>query len=270
MQKSETIGQIGAALAKAQRTMESARKDSSNPFFKSKYADLSSVWDACKEQLTENGIAVSQFPALIRGEDGKPVIVDVPEQFKDDPKLRMLIRVETMLVHESGEWLLDDLVVPVAFFDAQGAGSAITYARRYALAAIAGVTPDEDDDGNTASGNRGDSQRNKGWQKPATQKKEEPPAAKNGEGSNGHKKAETLIDHLKIFLAKTYGVKTLEDCNAILGNCCTPNDDGPLTMKYLESDNNAIQGATEEIEMYCKANKIEPAELLNSIKTVTA
>ena len=268
MQKSETIGQIGAALAKAQRTMDSARKDSNNPFFKSKYADLASVWDACKEHLTENGISVSQFPGLIRSEDGKPVIIDVPEQFKDDPCKRMLVRVETMLLHESGEWLLDDLVVPVAFFDAQGAGSAITYARRYALAAIAGVTPDEDDDGNTASGNRGDAQKNKGWQKPATQKNEQPTT--KSEGTNGHKKAETPIDHLKVYLAKTYGVKTLEDCNALLANCCTPNEDGPLTMKYLEGDNNAIQGATEEIEMYCTANKISPSELLHSVKTVTA
>ncbi len=126
--QSATIGKLAEALAKAQSKLLPAAKDSENPFFKSKYADLASVWEACRAALTENGLAVVQLAHST--EKG--------------------VGVETMLVHSSGEFISESLEVPAAKHDAQAFGSAITYARRYGLAAMVGVAP-EDDDGNAAA-----------------------------------------------------------------------------------------------------------------------
>ena len=128
MLKSDNINELGSALAKAQGAIEGALKDTANPFFKTKYADLSSVWDACRQQLTVNGLSIVQTPT--EADNG--------------------IGVETMLIHASGQWLSNTFTMPVSKADAQGVGSAITYARRYALAAMVGVAP-EDDDGNAAA-----------------------------------------------------------------------------------------------------------------------
>jgi hypothetical protein len=126
----ETLGALAAALAKAQGAMANAAKDKSNPHFKSRYADLASVWDACRDALSANGLAVVQ-------------LVSVADKAS--------VAVETRLLHASGQSLSSMLALPVAQPTAQGIGSAITYARRYALAAMVGVAPDEDDDGNEAS-----------------------------------------------------------------------------------------------------------------------
>lgn len=125
---SEQINELGAALAKAQGLIEGAKKDSANPFFKSKYADLASVWEACRKHLSDNGLSVTQCPE--ESENG--------------------IAVETMLLHSSGQWIKSRYTMPVSKLDAQAVGSAITYARRYALASIVGIAP-EDDDGNAAA-----------------------------------------------------------------------------------------------------------------------
>ena len=127
MQRSENIGKLADALAKAQGQIKGALKDSANPFFKSKYADLAAVWEACREALSSNGLAVVQ---LVRSNEAG-------------------VEVETVLAC-GNETIGDVLAMPVAKADAQGVGSAITYARRYALAAIVGVAP-EDDDGNAAA-----------------------------------------------------------------------------------------------------------------------
>lgn len=128
-EQSETVGKLFEALSKAQSKIEGAKKDSKNPHFGNKYADLASVWDACRKALTEQGLCVVQTfePAGIEG----TVVV-------------------TTLGHSSGEWVRSKLYVPLTKRDAQGLGSAVTYGRRYALAAIVGVSP-EDDDGNEAS-----------------------------------------------------------------------------------------------------------------------
>jgi hypothetical protein len=131
-QRSESIAKIAEALSKAQGEIRGAVKDAANPFFKSKYADLASVMDACKKPLSENGLAIVQFPRTVEGG----------------------VEVETMLAHSSGEWMCESLFLPTAKYDAQGIGSAITYARRYALSSIAGVCP-EDDDGNAAAASVG-------------------------------------------------------------------------------------------------------------------
>ncbi len=131
MKHSENVGEIAQALAHAQGAMMGALKDSSNPFFKSKYADLASVYAACKDQLSKNDIAVIQSP-----ESTEDCVVTI---------------VETILIHKSGQWIRGELRMLPVKNDPQGVGSCITYARRYALAAMVGVAP-EDDDGNRASG----------------------------------------------------------------------------------------------------------------------
>lgn len=128
MNHSEQINELAEALAKAQGQIEGAKKDSANPFFKSKYADLASVWEACRVQLSSNGLSVTQCPE--ESENG--------------------IAIETMLLHSSGQWIKSRYTMPVSKLDAQAVGSAITYARRYALSAIIGIAP-EDDDGNSAA-----------------------------------------------------------------------------------------------------------------------
>ena len=130
MEKSESIGQLAKALALAHGEIKGAAKDSENPFFKSKYADLASVREACQAALSKNGLAVIQT-TMPTNENGA-------------------IPIETMLAHASGEWISGTLNVLPKADDPQSMGSAITYGRRYALAAMVGVAP-EDDDGNAAS-----------------------------------------------------------------------------------------------------------------------
>lgn len=132
MERSESIAAIAAALATAQGAMEGAKKDSKNPFFNSSYADLASVWDACRKELSANGIAVIQTPKSSCGENGT------------------VVTVGTLLAHSSGEWVYEELSAAPTKDDPQGIGSCITYLRRYGLSAFVGVAP-EDDDGNAAS-----------------------------------------------------------------------------------------------------------------------
>lgn len=132
LNQSEQINELAAALAKAQGQITGALKDSNNPFFKSKYADLASCWDACRKQLSENGLAVIQttdIDGIIR--DGKC----------EDP----YVVVHTTLVHSSGQWIRGSLPVKAKDDSPQAQGSGITYARRYALAAIVGLAQIDDD-----------------------------------------------------------------------------------------------------------------------------
>ena len=126
---SENIGEIAKALAAAQAEMENVAKDRKNDHFKSSYATLSSVLDEVRPKLAKQGISILQAP-VNEGEN---------------------IGVVTRLAHSSGEWIESALYVRPTKFDAQGAGSAITYCRRYTLMALAGVGPD-DDDGEAAVG----------------------------------------------------------------------------------------------------------------------
>lgn len=126
---SASLSLLAVALVKAQHALKPAIKDSANPFFKSKYADLGSVWDACRDALQANGLSVVQFPGFT------------------DAGAALLT---TILLHESGEWISGTAGAPLNKADAQSMGSAITYLRRYALAAVVGVVT-EDDDGNAAS-----------------------------------------------------------------------------------------------------------------------
>lgn len=130
METSQTITKIAPALLAAQKEMGNAIKDSTNPYFKSHYADLNSVREACIPALNKNGITVLQPTVYM---DGKPF-------------------VQTLLLHESGEYISS--FTEIVFSkqgDAQAHGSGVTYARRYGLQSICNIGS-EDDDGNAASG----------------------------------------------------------------------------------------------------------------------
>jgi hypothetical protein len=126
--RSASIAKLVSALSKAQSEIVGAIKDSENPHFRFKYADLASTWDACRRPLTKNELAVLQ-----------PVSASGPH-----------VTVTTILAHASGEWISEALTLTAQQNTPQGVGSAITYGRRYGLAAMVGIAP-EDDDGNAAS-----------------------------------------------------------------------------------------------------------------------
>lgn len=129
MNKSDSIKELATALAKSQAEIENASKNAANPHFRSKYADLAEVLNTVRPVFAKHGIAVIQAPSYDNG----------------------IASVETMLTHASGEWMSNICSAPVSKQDAQGVGSAITYLRRYSLAAFAGVAQ-EDDDGNASVG----------------------------------------------------------------------------------------------------------------------
>lgn len=129
MKKSDSISAIAAALAKAQGEIQFASKDRENPHFKSSYADLASVWDACRQPLAKQGLSVAQG-------------VDANETG---------VTVTTLLLHSSGEWLESSLTMKADRQGPQAVGSIVTYARRYSLAAMVGVAPADDDDGEGAT-----------------------------------------------------------------------------------------------------------------------
>jgi len=127
MKSSDAINELASALCNAQGQMGGAVKDSANPFFKSSYADLTSVIKAIKQPFADNGLSYTQFP--VSNENG--------------------VGVSTRLMHISGQWLEMDYTLPTVKKDPQASGSAITYARRYALQSIAGI-PTADDDAESA------------------------------------------------------------------------------------------------------------------------
>lgn len=129
---SDSIAKISAALIKAQQEIKVAVFDASNPHFKSRYASLGSVVEACKEALNKNKI----------------VFMQGAHSDKDLPKM---VSVSTRLIHESGEYIEDTISVPYAQDTPQAYGSSLTYARRYGLSALLGIVSDEDDDGNSGS-----------------------------------------------------------------------------------------------------------------------
>lgn len=139
MRQSEQINDLAAALSVAQGQIENVTKDTANTFFKSKYATLASVLEAIREPFSKAGLSVIQMPCMTP--EGSVFLV-------------------TRLMHKSGQYTEGDYPIKPVKDDPQGIGSAITYARRYALMAVAGVAP-EDDDGNAASGRSEDPKANR-------------------------------------------------------------------------------------------------------------
>jgi len=145
MTRSESITELAKAMVKAQRDFGPLIKGSINPFFKSKYSDLAAVMDVARGPLAENELFVTQTTDA-----------DIADGF---------LAVETTLVHSSGEWIAGCLKIPLVKNDPQGLGSAMTYARRYALQAILGLAA-EDDDGEAAT--RGNGRQGPNKTTPAT------------------------------------------------------------------------------------------------------
>jgi len=129
MIKSDSIIELSKALSTFQGKITGVKKDSVNPFFKSKYASLDTIWDTIRKPLSDNGLSVCQ---TLDNESG----------------INML---DTTLMHTSGEWISGSMILNPVKDDPQGLGSAISYGRRYSLSAILGIVADEDDDGNVAT-----------------------------------------------------------------------------------------------------------------------
>ena len=132
MQHSDQINEIASALAKAQGQIGAAEKNASNPFFQSRYATLAAVWQACRTPLSDNGLAIVQGAVMGVGE--APSVI-----------------VHTLMVHASGQWFATELAMEPKDRTPQAIGSCLSYARRYALAALVGVYQ-ADDDAETAQG----------------------------------------------------------------------------------------------------------------------
>lgn len=143
---SPTIGKLTEALAKANLSFEAIKKETENPYFKSQYADLSTLISATRGALSKNGLVVIQTPRTKEGS----------------------VFVTTALLHTSNEWISEDLELRPAKSDPQGCGSAMTYARRYAYQSILNIAGEVDDDGNAASGKTA-----KGSSKPSIDEAEE-------------------------------------------------------------------------------------------------
>lgn len=129
MERSSDCGDLFAALAVAQGAAQDALIDKVNPAFKSRYASLSAVLERCRPVLSANGLALTMAPIREEG----------------------LAGVEWLLGHKSGQWMSGTVLYRIAQDTPQGAGSATTYARRYAYSSLLGIAADEDDDGNAGS-----------------------------------------------------------------------------------------------------------------------
>jgi len=128
MEKSDSIKNIAVAMCEVQASMEAASKSKENPFFGSKYADLSEVLRCIKDVIPSKNLSFMQMPSFESG----------------------VVSVETIVMHTSGEWISSTSAAPISKGNPQGVGDAITYLRRYSLAAIFGLAQ-QDDDGNSNS-----------------------------------------------------------------------------------------------------------------------
>jgi hypothetical protein len=167
MTQSEQINDLAAALAKAQGEMENAAKNANNPHFKSRYADLAEILNTVRAPLAKHGLSVVQSQALADG----------------------VVMVETLLMHSSGQWVRTTCTATVTKTDPQAIGSAITYCRRYSLAAACGIAQ-EDDDGEAAQGG--------GRQQSAKRQAKPEPVQDEAAASEGQKNeiAERMMDPL--------------------------------------------------------------------------
>jgi len=222
MTQSEVINELAGALSKAQGEMQAAIKDKVNPFFKSSYADLGSVWDAARPVLSKHGLCVMQTTELSA----------------DATRIVMV----TTLAHTSGQWVKSFMPLNPTKNDSQGIGAALTYLRRYSLSAIVGVVCDDDDDGETAVG-RGKNQNGQ-----AANQNQQPAAPKESEVIERLGKAEivaitTLIQKLdeengKSFLdwiKKNFNAASLQEIPKTYYEKCVASLNAKI--KYLNDKN---------------------------------
>jgi hypothetical protein len=205
MEKSESIKELAAALAAFQAEVANVKKDSTNPFFKSKYASLENIIETARPFLAKHGLAFSQLPS---GEN----------------------ELSTTLMHKSGDWLSATAKINPKDTSPQAQGSAITYMRRYALSALLGLATEDDDDGNV--GSQPKRAEKKTWQVPHRQEPydaeepiivvgpdtDEPPAAPKFQRSPSEKRkrVKELLDKQSLVDLKTK--EDYEDaCSAVTG-----------------------------------------------------
>jgi len=200
---SDSIAAIAKALAEAQGDMENAAKNAKNPHFKSNYADLAEILNTVRPVLSRHGIAVVQSPSYEAGE----------------------VHLATMLIHASGEWIGGLAAAPATKQDPQGVGSAVTYLRRYSLAAFCGIAQ-EDDDGNAASNGRPPGRREQAppapVEQPATEKQVELIVKMSGSHVITEKERASLARRLDDGMTKVQAIgaidwltKTVKDRTAI-------------------------------------------------------
>jgi hypothetical protein len=152
MNKSESIKELATALALFQSEVEDPTKSGDNPHFKSKFVELNGLLEAVRPVLSKHGLSIIQSP----GGNGQD------------------ITITTLLMHKSGEWIeFEPFTLKAAKIDPQGAGSAVTYGRRYSLSSVLGVAWDDDDDGNKGSGKKDKKEDDK--QLPPQQQSAQPP-----------------------------------------------------------------------------------------------
>jgi len=236
--RSDSINELATALAAAQGAIQNAKKDSENPHFRSKYADLAAIWDACRAALAKHGLSVVQSPRLVSAGEAL-----------------WLVEVETVLLHQSGQSISDVLAVPVGAVSPQGVGSAITYARRYALASFVGVAP-EDDDAQSTIGHDRDLREDR----PPPRKPAPPPPAKKPAAPPGphHQRVKVLgivqrpIDaagRVKFVVTgddhKTYSTVRYEDATAAK----TAHEAGlPIEITYTVIDDARVIQSLRELD----------------------
>jgi hypothetical protein len=236
MQKSEKIGELAKALSLAQGEMKAAIMGNTNPFFKSKYADLGAVITAVKSALAAHGLSYSQHVnSVMVGEDIRVV-------------------VETILMHESDQFLISELTMPLWEEKGktliQGMGSHITYLRRYALAAALGVYSDEDADGN-------DSKAEKSNEKHSSNKPSKPAEKEENDPIKDIQKL--IIDQCKAF----GGLKN--DKLMVLLKKYTPNGN-PMVLRDLD----ALTKLNEELKVFVNDVEAElPAETTETVPSET-
>lgn len=165
MEMSSNITELATALAKAQGEIKNATKSSDNPYFKSKYADLAEVLNVAREPLAKNGLSIMQA---------------------NEGVANGYMSVTTLLLHSSGQYIKATGTFPVGKQDPQGAGSALTYARRYSLAAMLGIAQ-EDDDGNAACDKQNEPQTNGKHQQVQTNAQQHNNAPKANQQPTGDK-----------------------------------------------------------------------------------
>lgn len=264
MQRSDQINELAAALSQAQGKMHAASKDSANPFFNSKYADLASCWEAIREPLAEVGLAVSQ----VSEGDGK------------------CVTVITLLLHSSGQWISGQCsAVPmrqekfkgwVESPDPQTLGSTNTYLRRYGLMSIVGIAP-ADDDGNAASGrHRHEEDESQEEQHPENRRgrqQQKPPPTKPAETHPQADPANTpgtpeyiaaTVAKLKSKLAGIAGDRAklakARDTVPTLNIPADVKDDMLQEVKYLDK--------LAELDDWAKSPKVEVVEKCNAIAEI--
>jgi hypothetical protein len=223
--RSPQLGELFAAVAKAQGEIEGAKKDSTNPHFKSKYADLASARDAVQGPLSKNGLALIQWPRTVNNG----------------------VEIETWLGHSSGQYMSGTLCMPCGKMDAHGVGSAITYGRRYALMAVTGVAP-EDDDGNAAGGDRDEAGRPhfrpERRQMPAKENSMDAVAEEDRGLVQGDGQSKYLVDKRKE--AEGFYSKTLEVFGTLQGSAAiTDWYKTPISPKGRSTNRDAVERLKE-------------------------